>query len=207
MDLKSAEQLHQTLASLVDYPLYSDTPRVTLSATLAVSALQFAAAVRVLCGEGLVLGASASLRSQFEAVVRSVWALHAATDSQVEKLSVRLSQESQSSSKSMPMVSEMLGKLEEVPQLKNLLVSLHEFKVSSWAPLNSFVHSGIHTVHWTRNVPPPQLMDIVFRSSNGLSIIAFQGLGILTGHPELQSQIISSASAFTSVLPARRVST
>ncbi len=207
VDLKCADELHQTLASIVDYPLYSDAPRVTLSATLAVSALQFGAAVRVLCGEGLVLGAGAALRSQFEAVVRSVWALHAATDGQVETLSADLTQESQHSAKSMPMLSEMLGKLEATPQLKNLLVSLHEFKTSSMAPLNSFVHSGIHTVQWTRHAPPTQLMDIVFRASNGLSVIAFQGIGILTGHQETQSQIIAATSGFTSVLPARRVST
>ncbi len=207
MELKCADKLHQTLASIVDYPLYSDATRVTLSATLAVSSLQFGAAVRALCGEGLVLGAGASLRSQFEAVVRSVWALHAATDGQVDKLSANLSEESQHSAKSMPMLSEMLGKLETVPQLKNLLVSLHEFRANSLAPLNSFVHSGIHTVHWTRHAPPTQLMDVVFRTSNGLSVIAFQGIGILTGRQETQTQIIAATSNFTAVLPARRVST
>lgn len=207
MDLKCANKLHQTLTSIVDYPLYSDEHRVTLSATLAVSALQLGAAVRVLCSEGLVLGAGASLRSQFETVVRSVWALHAATDGQVEKLSANLSYESQHSAKSMPMLSEMLGKLETVPQLKDLLVLLHEFKASSLAPLNSFVHSGIHTVHWTRRTPPTQLMDVVFRTSNGLSVIAFQGIGILMGRQETQSQMIAATSSFTSVLPARRAST
>ena len=207
MDLGAAEKLHQTLASIVDYPLYNNTTRFTLSAILAVSALQFAAAVRVLCGESLVLGASASLRSQFEAVVRSVWALHAASDAQVEKLSANLSQESQNSSKNMPTVGDMLAKLERVPQLESLLTSLREFKSSSWAPLNSFVHSGIHAVHWTNNAPPSQLVDTIFRSSNGLSLIAFQGLGILTGRPSAQAQVIAAASNFTGVLPAPRVNT
>lgn len=50
MDLSSAEKLQDTLATIVDYPLWDESPRVMLSATLAVSSLQFAAAVRALCG-------------------------------------------------------------------------------------------------------------------------------------------------------------
>ncbi|MHC9192780.1 DUF6988 family protein [Pseudomonas aeruginosa] len=49
--------------------------------------MQFAAAVRVLCAKGFMLGASTTLRSQFEALVRFSWALHRATDLQIEKLS------------------------------------------------------------------------------------------------------------------------
>lgn len=204
MDLSRAEKLQDALASIVDYPLWDDSPKVTLSATLAVSSLQFAAAVRVLCGSSLVLGASATLRSQFEAIIRSVWVLHRATDNQVERLSADLSLEAQQASKNIPLVNEMIGALEKVPQLKHLLVALNEFKTSSWVPLNSFVHSGIHAVHWTKNGAPPQLLDTVFRSSNGLTLISFQHLGILTGRQNVQSEISSAAASFGSILPNPR---
>ena len=145
MDLSRAEKLHDVLASIVDYPLWDESPKVRLSATLAVSSLQFAAAVRVLCSTELVLGAAATLRSQFEALIRGIWVLHRATDNQIERLSADLSHETQQASRHIPLANEMMGELEEIPQLKNLLVALNEFKGSSWVPLNSFVRSFRHT--------------------------------------------------------------
>jgi hypothetical protein len=204
MDLNHAEKLLEVLTSIVDYPLLDDSPRSRLGETLAISSLQFAAAARVLCCEGLLLGASTTLRSQFEALVRSVWVLHRASEKQIERLSADLNPETQQASKNIPLTNEMLLELEKVPQLKNLLIALHEFKNSSWLPLNSFVHSGIHAVHWTKNGAPPQLLEIIFRSSNGLALLAFQNIGILTGRPKVQSELIAATKGFSSILPKQR---
>lgn len=204
MDLSRAEELMDVMASIVDYPLFDDSPRLVLSSTLSISALQLAAAVRSLCGSGLLLGASVTLRSQFEALVRSVWVLHRATESEIGRLSAELSQESQQASKKTPMLSEMLTDLEKTPHIKNLIITLQEFKSSSWLPLNSFVHSGIHTVHWTKHGAHPQLLENIFRISNGLALLAFQGIGMLTGREQLQSVINAAAADFPSILPARR---
>lgn len=204
MDLHRAEELFEQLSNIVDYPLFEDSPRVNLSATLAVTSMQFAAAVRVLCAEGLLLGASTTLRSQFEALIRSVWALHRATEQQIERLSADLNAESQQASKNIPLANEMLNELQKFPQLANLLVSLNEFKGSAWLPLNSFVHSGIHAVHWTKNEVPPQLIDQLFRISNGLALLAFQNIGILTGRTEVQSEIIAVSACYSNCLPRHR---
>ena len=204
MDLNCAEALLNKLTAIVDYPPFDDSPKASLSATLAISSLQFAAATRYLCGAGLLLGASTTLRSQFEALVRSVWVLHRATDGQIERLSADLNQETQQASKNIPLAKEMLDDIEKLPQLKNLLIALHEFKSSSWLPLNSFVHSGIHAVHWTKHGAPLELLDNIFRSSNGLAFLAFQGIGILTGRPSIQSELIAATASFSSVLPKHR---
>lgn len=206
MDLSQAEKLFNELSDIVDYPLFDESPRLKLSEILAVSSMQFAAAVRVLCAENLLLGATATLRSQFESVVRSVWALQCATELQVDKLSAELSLENQQASKNIPTVHGMMVELEKIPQLVNLLVSLKEFKDSSWLPLNSFVHSGIHAVHWTRNKVPPQLVDQVFRISNALLFIAFQQIGIMTGRPKIQSEIMAVAASYSGCLPKNRES-
>lgn len=204
IDLIRSEELLDAMASIVDHPLAYDSPRVKLSETLAVSSLQFAAAARVLCAGGLLLGASATLRSQFEALVRSVWVFYRATEAQINRLSADLNIETQQASKNIPQVNEMLVELEKIPQLRNLLISLNEFKSSSWLPLNSFVHSGIHAVHWTKHGAPPQLLDTIFRSSNGLALLAFMGLGILTGRPNVQSELIIASLSFSSILPKPR---
>jgi len=39
MDLELAEDLFEKLSNIVDYPLFDDTPRIALSATLAVSSM------------------------------------------------------------------------------------------------------------------------------------------------------------------------
>lgn len=204
MEFEHAERLLDHLAEIVDHPLAHGSPRMTLSATLAVSSLQQAAATRVLCESGLALGAATTLRSQFEALVRSVWVLNCALESQVERLCGELSVEAQQASKSMPTAQVMLTSLEQVPQLAKLMVSLKEFKDSSWMPLNSFVHSDIHAVHWTRNDAPPQLLEQIFRASNGLAVIAYQGLGILTGRVGIQAELIAATAAFSSCLPPPR---
>ncbi|WP_410488016.1 DUF6988 family protein [Aeromonas caviae] len=98
----------------------------------------------------------------------------------------------------------MLGELDKIPQIKNLLISFHEFKNSSWLPLNSFVHSGIHAVFWTKYKAPPELIEQLFRISNGLNIIAFQEMGILTGRQNIQKEIFSVIAHYSDCLPKPR---
>lgn len=204
IELSRAEELLSHLGAIVDHPLANDSDRVALSATLAGSSLQFAAATRTLCAHNLALGAATTLRSQFEALVRGVWVLHCASEHQVRRLSDCLSVESQQASKNIPLAQEMIASLEKIPQLANLLTALKEFKNSSWVPLNSFVHSGIHAVHWTKNEAPPALVEQMFRVSNGLAVLAFQALGILSGRPEVQSLLIAAATPFSDCLPPSR---
>lgn len=204
MDIARAEELIGHLTDVVDLPPYEASDRIMLSRTLAITSLHFAASVRHLCDSRLALGSAAVLRSQFEALLRGVWTLHCASDLQVKKLSSHLSTESQQATKNIPQVAEMIGAIEKVPALANLLISLREFKDSSWLPLNSFVHSGIHAVHWTRFEPPQALLYQMFRSSNGLAVLAFQHLGILTGKPGLQSEVLSVCAPYSSCLPSAR---
>jgi len=204
MDFGRAEELFDKLSEIVDFPLFNNTPRLELCFTLSITSMQFAAAVRALCYQKLLLGASANLRSQFEALVRSVWALHSASDLQVTKLSAMLSHENQQAAKNIPSVNDMLAEIERVPQLANLMIAFKEFKDSSWVPLNSFVHAGIHAVHWTRREVPEPLLEQIFRMSNGLALLAFQGVGILTGRPGVQTEIMAATACYSSVLPKSR---
>lgn len=204
LEIKKAEALINCLTDIVDLPPYDESDKLVLSRTLAITSMHFAASVRALCNANLVLGAAAVLRTQFEAVVRSVWVFYCATEVQVQKLSSTLSVESQQDNKNIPHVAEMLANLEKVDLLKNLCIALKEFKDSAWQPLNSFVHSGIHAVQWTKFEPPPQLLEQIFRSSNGLTVIGFQALAVLTGRPTLQKDVIAACASFSSCLPEPR---
>ena len=101
----------------------------------------------------------------------------------------------------------MLEELEEIPGLRNLMVALNEFKGSARRPLNSFVHAGLHAVVHTKFGWPPELVDQTFRMSNGLCVLAFTQIGILSGTPGIQGEVISLTASFSSVLPKYRDNT
>lgn len=204
MNFIKTDQLFARLSDVVDHPVYDTNSRKRLTLTLVISSMQFSNAVRLLCSQGLILGVGTTLRSQYEALVRSVWVLYCATDLQIEKLDAVLNAESQQASKNIPTVNAMLGELDKIPQIENLLISLHEFKESSWLPLNSFVHSGIHAVFWTKYQAPPELIEQLFRISNGLNVLAFQEMGILTGIPNIKNEIFSVIAHYSDCLPKPR---
>lgn len=206
VDVLRAEQLLTVLTEVIDQPLYDESTRIDLSATLSATSLEFARAVRELCASGQLLGASVCLRSQFESLVRSVWALHCASEDQVERLSIEeLNAESAQSAKNIPVVTKMLDELQRLPNLANLMAAFNEFKGSAWQPLNSFVHGGLHAVIHTKFGWPPVLVDKTFRMSNGLCVLAFMHIGVLTGVPGIQRELIAAIATFSSVLPAYRV--
>lgn len=208
IDIERSHKLFKELDDVVDHPFFDDSERLKLSVVLADTSLDFGLSVRLLCVSEQLLGASACLRSQFEALVRSVWANHCATDGQVSRLSrADLSLETQQGARSVPLANEMLEALGKIPQLHGLNIALREFKESSWQPLNSFVHSGIHAVHRTRFGAPPQLINQTFRISNGLCVLAYMHLAVLTGIPGLQKELLAATACFASVLPDYRAET
>ena len=202
IDIEKAHDFLDALEQVVDRPFFDNSEKLKLSVVLADSSLDFAFSVRVLCLNGQLLGASACLRSQFEALVRSVWIYHCANDDQVSRLSTEvLSIETQQGAKNIPQAREMLADLEKLPNLLALTIALREFRDCAWLPLNSFVHSGIHAVHRTRFGAPPPLLQQTFRISNGFCMLAYNHLAVLTGAPGIQKEIMATTSRFLSVLP------
>ncbi|MEE4180196.1 hypothetical protein V2I72_07175 [Pseudomonas viridiflava] len=94
--------------------------------------------------------------------------MYAATDVQVERLTAPLSLQTGAIAKKLP----MFGKtLEEVAQKAPAQASrmLSHFKDVYWHAMNSYVHSGIHPLRRYAEGYPPQLIQSVIRSSNGLN--------------------------------------
>jgi hypothetical protein len=205
IDVARAEKLLAVLADVADRPLYDDSERIELSATLAGTALELAGSVRTLCAADQLLGATVCLRTQFESLVRSVWVLHCASESQIDRLSTnQLTAETAQGAKNIPLAAKMLEEMQQVPNLANLMVALNEFKDSAWHPINSFVHAGLHAVIHTKFGWPSDLVDQTFRISNGLCVLAFTHIGVLTGAPGVQAEVNASTASFSSVLPKHR---
>ena len=208
IDIERAHELIDVMENVVDHPFFDDSERLVLSAVLAHASFEFAFSVRLLCASGQLLGASTCLRSQLEALIRSVWAFHRATDSEIEHLSKDdLSFETQQQAKSIPQANAMLEELQRIPNLHGFTSAIREFRDCAWHPLNSFVHSGIHAVHRTKFGAPPQLIQQTFKISNGFCFLAYNHLGILTGIPGIQNELFSSTACFSSVLPDIKIGT
>ncbi len=88
------------------------------------------------------------------------------------------------------MLSKMLEAFAQVPLLANLLPQLVELKAYAWAPLNSFVHAGVHALSRSRDGFPTPLAINVIRMSNNMSMMTGQHLAILTGIPDLQKEVL-----------------
>lgn len=186
--LNRSALLRQAILSTVDHPLAEDSPRLLASLDAALLSLEHADALRTLLQAGMAPSAMALMRCQYEAFTRSVWILHCAADEQVELLS--LPPEAGISEKALPMLSKMLEAFAEVSELGNLLPHLIELKLHAWAPLNSFVHAGVHAMSRSRDGFPMPLAINVIRMSNNLSMMAGQHLAILTGVPDLQKKVL-----------------
>ncbi|PSD15393.1 hypothetical protein C7E19_10130 [Stenotrophomonas maltophilia] len=196
--LNRSALLRQAILSTVDYPLAEDSPRLLASMDAALLSLEHAEALRTLLQAGMAPSAMALMRCQYEAFTRSVWILHCATDDQVELLS--LPPEAGTSEKGLPMLSKMLDAFAKVSELDNLLPHLIELRVHAWAPLNSFVHAGVHAMSRSRDGFPAPLAVNVIRMSNNLSMMAGQHLAVLTGVPDLQKEVLQLDEIFAECL-------
>lgn len=144
--------------------------------------LEHSLAARILIVDGRFSSAFALFRPQFESLVRGIWLLHAASETWIEKFCQPLTVASARQANEGPGLADMLRELESNPMAPSHIVEqLREFKDSTWKPLNSYTHGGIHplTRHWTGY--PPQLTYDAVRNANAVLALSLQLLSILTG--------------------------
>ena len=194
----------QCMGDLIDLPLHDETPRIVASAIYAEIAWQHWDAVRFLSENDFHASANSLLRIQFEALLRSIWCLHCASDTTLEKLGAPLDSESEQSSIRLPQAGEMLSDLEKKPETANVYVRLAEFKHSSWKALNSYVHAGIHPLRREVQGYPITLILQTIRISNGLGLLTAIQRGILTGDAKLQKELIECCKRFSECLPPEK---
>jgi hypothetical protein len=164
---RSEEFVDELIGLLEPSPITDDDKSTAILAMFNIT-LEHATSLRELIRIGLPTSAMGMLRLQYEAVVRVIWVLYAASDSTIAKLIAPLTPESaQAASNGLPASSVMLKEIEKSGQLAVHRL-LSEFKDYSWRPLNSFVHSGIHAVSRNRDGYPAILLALAIRQSNNL---------------------------------------
>lgn len=199
LDLSSALAKH--LESAFGLPPYEGSARFRTAVVAGSLALEHGEGVRALLALGLGIPAAVLLRAQYEATLRSVWVCYAATDQEVQLLSGDLSPEAERRAKALPQANDMLSALDgRAPA--SPIESLRNFRTHSWAALNSFVHTGLHSLNrHARGLPWP-IIEGALKGSNGLSLIAAMQCAVATGSQALAQEVGAAQTTFATCLPA-----
>lgn len=198
--LAASEDLEAQLASVLEAPLYDNSQRMRVSHLASSVALEHGTACRTLIAVGLVPSALVVHRAQYEATVRAVWALYAASDLHIGKLGATLAVEAEQNAKNVPLVAEMMAALATKAPAP-AYQALANFKENSWRALNSFVHAGIHPLHRQASGYPVQLAEQILRNCNGLAVVAGMQAAVLTGRQHLVSQVGALQTTHRQCLP------
>jgi hypothetical protein len=177
--MRSAD-LEARLTDLLAVIPYEISTRIYSSKIMCSVAFEHAESTKMLIASGNFTSATGLVRLQFEALVRAMWLLYAASDASVSKLMCELTDESAKKADKLPLLSEMLAKLDgKAP--KEAMDLLLEFKEYSWKSLSSYVHGGIHAVSRHSKGYPIPLLHQLLKVSNGVSIMVGMLLAILSG--------------------------
>lgn len=186
-----SEKLEGALFGLLEDSSYSRDDKSTAILAMCSIALEHANSLRELIRIGMPTSAMGMLRLQYEAVVRAIWVLYAASDNAIAKLVAPLTPETaQASSNGLPAFAAML---KEIGKHGPPAVHRHlsEFKDYSWRPLNSFVHSGIHAISRHTDGYPVGLLEQSVRQSNNLVHMSAMALAIHLESSDLTMSVVA----------------
>lgn len=196
----ASEDFAGKLFQLIDLPLADDSSRLTVSDVACSMAFEHWAATRSLLKIGLLPSAVVVHRAQFEALLRSIWVLYAASEGQLSKLSAELTLEAEQGAKNLSQVADMMSAVSKKgpPQAYE---ALSRFKENSWKALNSYAHAGLHPIRRHAEGYPLKLMLDVTKNSNGLAVISALQAAVLCGVQPLQRDILDLAAGYPHCMP------
>lgn len=198
--LEESNAFAEELLDLIDLPLFDDSPRLRGSDIACSLALEHWHAVRSLLQGRFLPSALVTHRAQFESILRSVWLVHAASDSDVAKLTASLDAESEQAAKNAPQVQQMMDGLARSGP-KEAHAALARFKNNSWRALNSYAHAGIHPLRRHADGYPVALAHAVLCNANGLGVLCGMQAASLSGVQAVQREVLGLAAKHPSCMP------
>jgi hypothetical protein len=167
---------------------------------LALVATEHCRSLRALVKLDLVPSAICLMRPQFEAVTRSVWLMWAANEGDIEGIQAPLTLETEKAASKLPMLSKMLEQVAESapPGPAQMLT---QFKETSLASLNSYVHGGIHVLHRQGEGYPEQLVGQIVKNANGLQTMTGMLLAMFGSNQEASVKMRKIQPRFADCLP------
>jgi len=195
-----SDSLGEKLLRLVDLPLCNDSLKVEVADVACSLAFEHWQAIRLLFRTTLVPAALVVHRSQFEAILRSVWITYAASDDQVARLAADLDLVSEQAAKNLPQAQDMIATLAATGP-KEAHAALARFKDHSWKALNSYAHAGLHPLKRHGEGYPVLLVHSVLCNANGLAVLTAMQAAVLSGAQPLQRSILDLAAQHSECMP------
>lgn len=198
--LDESDAIAEELLTLIDLPLCNDSTRVIVADVACSLALEHWHAVRLLLRGGFLPSALVAHRSQFEAILRSVWLTYAAADADVSKLTASLNLDSEQAAKNISQARNMMEALAKSGP-KEAYAALDRFKDNSWKALNSYAHAGIHPLRRHAEGYPAELAHGVLCNANGLAMLSGMQAVVLSGAQPLQREVLNLGARHSSCMP------
>jgi hypothetical protein len=186
-----SEQFDDELFSMFQKFEFGDDNRSSAVVTMCNIAHEHAISLRELTRIRLLTSAMGMLRLQYEALVRAIWALYAASETAIDKLVAPLTPESEQAAKNgLPNVSKMMEDIQKKGP-PGVHRHLSEFKDYSWQPLNSYVHGGIHAANRSNAGYPVNIHYSAVRQSNNLLHMSAIALAQLINDGDLAMEVVN----------------
>lgn len=198
--LEESDAIAEELLALVDLPLCNESDRVAIADVACSLAFEHWHSLRLLLHARILPSALVVHRSQFEAILRSVWLTYAASDAEVSKLTASLDLESEQAAKNIAQAQLMIEALAKSGP-KEAHAALSRFKDDSWKALNSYAHAGIHPLRRHADGYPEPLMLNVLCNANGLAVLSAMQAAVLGGEQPLQRKVLQLAARHASCMP------
>ena len=191
------EDLARLMAALPD-PI---TSRQAIVRGMATTSHSHYHSQRILIEVGATPTVLALVRLHYERVVRSLWYAAGATDEWIERMKLENSKEN---GEPVPgaAVDSMLNRLAEVLP-SHVSASLRVLKETTWKPMNSFVHGGVHAIlTGLVDAHTPYQWIGVLKNANGLATMNVQALVISCNDMNSRGQLAALQQKHMSCLPA-----
>lgn len=187
--LARSTELEIKVSSLLDLGTYDKSRKSEASRIACSISIEHSISIKRLIDLKLFTSAIALIRLQYEAVVRSQWIYHVASDSEVAKVWNELTPETVDAGNKLPMLSDMIKSLDNSSLSPSILNMLKECKEYSWKPTSSFIHCGIHAVHRHDRGYPLLLIEQNIRQSNSLLFISAMMLAQLAQNQQVAHEV------------------
>ncbi|MEZ5522727.1 MAG: hypothetical protein R3F08_14805 [Dokdonella sp.] len=190
----------EQLLELINVPPIDDSPRIKVARISCSLALEHWHAVRLLMEVGLLPAAVIVHRAQFDAIVRSIWLTHCASDSDIAKLTAQLDSDSEQAAKNMATTNQMMVAIAKSAPVE-AHAALARFKGNSWKALNSFVHTGLHAIKRHEAGYPAGLIHVALCNANGIAVVCGMQAVALGGRQPLQKKVVELSIEHSSCMP------
>jgi hypothetical protein len=200
---KTSQDLEETILQVLELQPYQNDKKSKIAKIACEISIEYSISVKDLISLSRVTSAISLLRLQFESLVRAYWVYSAASDIDINKMAADLDPIAAKSADKLPMLSEMLTKLDGKIGSATYGM-LQEFKYYSWRATSSYVHCGLHAISRNEKGFPLELVTNIIKQSNGLMIMAAMLVAQIANNQYAAQHLIQSQKDFSLALSDKK---